>query len=145
MTGAVVAASGFNEVIELGYLETYESTATCGNVPCWISASISRINGDNAFGVAFQDVALVDVIDNNTLPNPIKGRRAPTVTATDDSKEGESDCDEGSDYDESDCDAEADGRRRRLMRLRTPALKEPEYHVFSFHRDYWKCWCERAS
>jgi hypothetical protein len=41
----------------------------------------------------------------------MKGRRAPAVTATNDSKEAESDCDDGSDYDESDCDAEGNGRR----------------------------------
>jgi hypothetical protein len=61
---------------------------------CWISTSISRINGDSAFGVTFQDEALVDSVDNHTLPDLIKGRRAPDVTATDDSKEAKSDCDD---------------------------------------------------
>jgi hypothetical protein len=90
---------------------------------------ISRINGDSTFSVTFQDGAVVDLIDNYTLLDLLKDRRVPAVTVTDGSKEAESDCDDGSDYDESNCDAEDGGRRRRLMRLRTPALKEPKYHV----------------
>jgi hypothetical protein len=74
----------------------------------WISASISRINGDSTFGATFQDEVLVDLVDKSHTLDFSKHRRSPTLTATDDSEEAKSSCDGGSDSDESDCDAEDD-------------------------------------
>jgi hypothetical protein len=64
------------------------------------------------------------MIDNHTPLDILVDRRSPAVTATDSSEEAESDCGDQSDYDKSEYNAEDDGRRRPV-RLRTPALKEP--------------------